>query len=131
MLTHSINIYKPPASISQANTPVYHQQQRPQTVPRLSKFDYNLLISNLPFKRGDVLISKVLMNQENVTKFAIYKLVDIQEIHYMAEYTNSNLPRCLMLKDQNGFTFWSSPEYWNHCPQEVLEKLQLTEWAKE
>ena len=131
MLTHAINIYKPPASISQVNTTVYHQpQQHRNTVPRLSKFDYNLLISKLPFKKGDTVISKSIMNHANITKYAVYKVKDIQEIHFMAEYNNNGEPKCLHLEDHAGFNFWTAPSFWVPAYAELIENLGLTEWAK-
>ena len=131
MLTHVINIYKPPASISQASTTVYHQPQQHHTVPKLSKFEYNLLISKLPFKKGDTVINKAIVNHDNITKYAIYKVRDIQEIHYMAEYNAvSGEPKCLHLEDSGGFNFWTSPSFWTTADPVLVERLGLTEWAK-
>ncbi len=128
MLTHSINIYKPPPIISQPVTTVYHHQA--PVASKLSKFDYNVLISNLPFKKGDVVISKAIMNTNSLTKYAVYKVVDIQEIHYMAEYDAQGRPKVLHLKDHDRFDFWSNHELWVPCPPDVLERTGLVEWSK-
>ena len=126
MLTHSINIYKPPTIISY-QTPAQHTQT---ALPKLSKLDYNVLIGSLPYKKGDILISKAIMNPSCLTKYAVYKVVDIQEIHYMAEYDTQGRPKTLHLKDHDKFDFWSNHEMWVPCPQEVLERVGLVEWSK-
>ncbi len=128
MLTHSINIYKPPPIISQPVTTVYHHQA--PVISKLSKFDYNVLISNLPFKKGDVVISKAIINRDNITRHAFYKVVDIQEIHYMAEYTPQGKPKCIHLKDNHTFDFWSSPDMWELAPEELINRVGLSEWSK-
>ncbi len=128
MLTHSINIYKPPPIISQPVTTVYHHQA--PVVSKLSKFDYNVLISNLPFKKGDVVISRAIQDTSKLTKFAVFKVIDIQEIHYLAEYDTQGHPKPLHLQDPERFHFWSSPNAWVPCPPDVLERIGLVEWSK-
>lgn len=129
MLTHSINIYKPPQSTYQQHSVVPLNQNN---IARMGKFEYNMYLNKQPFKRGDIVVGKSIPDLTGVTKYAIYKVIDIQEIHYSVEYDiHSQKPRCLHLKNVDKWDFWTVPENWCICPPEVIERLGLVEWSKE
>ena len=92
----------------------------------MGKFEYNKYLNELPFKREDFIIHTSIDQYDKLTHWAIYKVVDIQEIHYMAEYDTTGKPNCIHISNLvNTHKFWTSPERFKLCPQEVIERFGL------
>ena len=92
----------------------------------MGKFEYNKYLNDLPFRREDFIIHASIDNYDKISHWAIYKVVDIQEIHYMVEYANDGKPNCIQVTNLAGTTkFWVNPDRFKLCPQEVIERFGL------
>jgi hypothetical protein len=93
-------------------------------VSKLSKFEYNKYLNELPFKKGDYVVGASIDNYDRLTIWAIYKVKDIQEIHYLVEYDPYSNPLCIELESTNEASrFWATPSRWKLAPEELLFKL--------
>ena len=70
---------------------------------RLNKYEYAMMLREIPFKKGDILVNKY-MQECPKTENAFFRVEDIQEIHSMVDY-EVDLPRPLLLKNKAGASF--------------------------
>ncbi len=126
MLTHSINIYKSQPIIS---SPMQQQPRLPVSqVVKKSKFEYNVFLGTIPFKKGGYVLSQTIEHYDKLSFWAIYLVKDIQEIHYLCEYDQYNNPLCLHLENLQGtHNFWGAVPRWKFVPNEVLDRFGITD----
>ncbi len=114
MLTHAISPYK--------SGPAY-QQHGVVVFTRKNKHEYTEYIDKLPFKVGDLIVSKLLVINKDTSKNALFCVEMIQEIHFSAEYENAE-PKCLFVKSvHGGHNFWTIPTRWRVATKEEVEQL--------
>lgn len=69
--------------------------------PRMGKLEYAQFLRSLPFKKGDLLVCK-LMPKLSYDDYDCALLRDIDELHRWVEYSKETGPLCLVLEDING-----------------------------
>jgi hypothetical protein len=99
--------------------------------PRLGKFEYAQFLSRLVIAKGDLIINAFIEDQyiDGISEKAIFVVKDIQEIHHLVEYEESNsvmqtapAPKCLLVHNSNGAEFWTIPSRWKLAPNSLLTK---------
>ena len=118
MIVHSIVVKQPEVIVVQRES------------SKMGKLEYASFISRIPLKVGDYIINASLSDSTlaNLHQNAVFKLEDIQEVHLMVEYEytgQTDLPRCLYVKNGAGSAFWTPPHRWKAAPKELLERLGL------
>lgn len=108
MITHTIWKEKPKRRLHTSSwgspekqEPWYqsYHQDTPKPPVRLDKLEYAKHIEANGIQKGDVIVSKYFGGQDtsNLYATAAYRVVDVQEIHYMAEYGDDG-PRYLSVE---------------------------------
>ena len=118
MLVHAISPYKPQTSIVVV-----------ENRPLIGKHEYNSLISKLKYRKGDMLISTAI-NVANLThSHAVFKVKDIQEVHFMCDWERGCQgdwqPKVYHLTNPAGHSFWTVESRWCMCPDDILNILDL------
>lgn len=92
----------------------------------MSKLEFAKYVSSLPFKKGDFVVSQYA--HDDVSEYGVYRVVDIQEIHSLADYEvvdGSVIPRPLTLQviaKCGGVKFSCRADTWKLAPKFVLER---------
>ena len=117
MIVHSIAPYNPPVAIIGSS--------------KIGKHEYNLLIKNLKYKKGDFLISTAINVFTNITSHAVFKVKDIQEVHFLCDWERNSqgnhCPKVYHLQNSAGHNFWTVEDRWCLCPDEVVNRLGLND----
>ncbi len=124
MLTHKITKHAvAPPVVVQNTANQWHVKGH------LNKHEYAMMLSHLPFKKGDILISKHIVADETLRAPAFFLVQDVQEIHYMCEYERFGgelRPKCLHLINCNKAHFWTTHDNWKLATPEQLVASDVT-----
>lgn len=118
MITHEIQVIIPTTTQhgNHSNWP-YPPQGMRKVPDKMSKLEYTQYIESLPFKRGSIIFSSYgnQIPPNEVIPDRMYIVEDIQELHYVVDYSTDGIPRCLYLKGLKTPKvqgFYSSPSTW-------------------
>jgi len=117
MILHSIAPYKSPVAVIGSS--------------KIGKHEYNQLIKNLKYKKGDWLIYSVVIPENLTHSHAVFRVKDIQEVHFLCDWERNShgvhCPKVYHLENSAGHNFWTVEERWRLCPDEVIKRLNLEE----
>jgi ribosomal protein S17 len=122
MIKHEINRYSQPTKVwKNENYPVTHYSRQKE----MSKLEYALHIKNLDYQVGD-LVAPITIQHRPYSKWEVYKLISIDEVHRFVTFTEQGGPHCLTLQTVTGtelpykggtrqyrrIFIWEVPEEW-------------------
>lgn len=100
-------------------SPVVYNPHRPtiHVDKFMDKLDFANYVRDLPIKKNDLVIP-YYMSLEDLNQFGMFKVRDIQEIHYLAPIKAAKAgPECLILENITGHSFTGGGDYYR-----VLDK---------
>jgi len=118
MITHEIQTVKPAVSLGRPHSNWPYPPNGARRVPdKMSKLEYTQYIERLPFKRGSIIFSSYgnPTPPKDIIPDRMYIVEDVQELHYVVDYSTDGVPRCLYLrglKTPRVQGFYSSPTTW-------------------
>jgi hypothetical protein len=120
MITHSIVVNTEPIVVQ---TPPF------TPVQKMGKMEYAHFLSRMDMKKGDVVYNKHIP-VDKLTKETLFKVEEIQEIHYMCDYEQEYPaqvwnPKCILIKNVAGLSFWTIPSRWVLCSPDILDTFNL------
>lgn len=80
--------------------------------PTTPKHIYENWINNIPFKRGDYILSKSLKNRDHVIAAAYLRVQSLMMLHYACQYSHKGRPICMELLSHSGTRFWTTIDEW-------------------
>jgi hypothetical protein len=91
---------------------------------RLGKLEYALYLKNMPYKKGDILVSKHHLDGDMIKDEPMHiymEVIDVQEMHNHVEYVGTDV-KCLWMRgvDRRGPGFWSCPTWYEKVTEDNM-----------